>query len=332
MLFEYPDVCSFTKLGHKRAAVLVNAEFKTLNKLKATTIKKKEGFQGQRAIILPRKIINKLCLSNPITKGLCLTDIGYYPKARHHFRQRQHGIDQHILIYCVEGKGRAVIEKRTYELSPDSFIIIPAGKPHNYAADEKDSWTIYWVHFKGSIALAIVQAMIRQLKGHHGKLSFQAKRLDLFNDIYGNLERGYGNDNLCYANMCLWHFLSSFLYNENFNLPEKKHSKEDNVIEPSINFMQKHLSEMLRLSDIAESVNISVPHYSFLFREKTGFAPMEYFIHLKVQKACQYLLFTDLRIKEIAEQLGVEDPYYFSRMFSRLMGVSPKQYRAERHL
>ena len=295
-------------------------------------IKKKEGFQGQRAIVLPRKIISDLCLTNAITKGLYVTDIGYYPKAKHHYRQRQHGADQHILIYCVEGKGQVQIGKRHYQLSPDDLIIIPAGVPHNYSADEKDSWTIYWIHFKGAIANAVVDAMIAQFKGHRGTITYQQKRVQLFDDIYGNLERGYGNDNLNYANMCLWHFLSSFLYDEKFNLSERKESKQDTVIEPSINFMQQHLSEMLRLSDIAESVNVSVPHYSFLFRQKTGFAPMEYFNQLKIQKACQYLLFTDLRIKEIAEQLGIEDPYYFSRMFTRLMGVSPKEYRIKRHV
>jgi len=295
-------------------------------------IKKKEGFQGQRAIVLPRKIISSLCLTNPITKGLYVTDIGYYPKAKHHYRQRPHGADQHILIYCVEGKGRVQIQKKQYQLKPDSFTIIPAGIPHNYAADEQDSWTIYWIHFKGSNATSIVETMVNQLKGHHGIISFQDSRAKLFDDIYGNLERGYGNENVCYASMCLWHYLSSFLYNDKFNLSEKKDFKQDTIIEPSINFMQKHLSQMLRLSDLAESVNVSTPHYSYLFRQKTGFAPIEYFNQLKVQKACQYLLFTDLRIKEIAEQLGIEDPYYFSRMFTRLMGLSPKEYRTKRHV
>jgi len=94
--------------------------------------------------------------------------------------------------------------------------------------------------------------------------------------------------------------------------------------------MQENLSQMLTLGDIAASVNISVPHFSSIFRKKTGFSPIEYFIHLKVQKACQYLLFTDLRVKEIAEKLGIEDPYYFSRMFHKLMGVSPNLYRVKR--
>ena len=65
---------------------------------------------------------------------------------------------------------------------------------------------------------------------------------------------------------------------------------------PQENRIAIHLSQILQLSEIAQTVNVSVSHYSFLFRKKTGFAPVEYFIQLKIQKACQYLLFTDLHI------------------------------------
>jgi AraC-like DNA-binding protein len=54
---------------------------------------------------------------------------------------------------------------------------------------------------------------------------------------------------------------------------------------------------------------------------------MVYFNHLKMQRACQLLQFTGLRIKEIAAEFGFEDPYYFSRLFTKTMGVSPTDYR-----
>jgi len=144
--------------------------------------------------------------------------------------------------------------------------------------------------------------------------------------MYSNLEMGYSNDKLCYANMCLPHFLSSFIFKENYNLSPRKQSK--NQINQSINYMKQHIDEMLSLQKMAASINLSASHFSFVFKKNTGFPPIEYFNHLKVQKACQYLLFTDLRIKEIADKLGIEDPYYFSRMFTKVIGVSPGTYRA----
>lgn len=291
-------------------------------------IRKKEGFEGQRAVILPRKIVAEGCAGDPVIGGAYVTDIGYYPKARYHFRQRLHGIDQHILIYCREGRGQAQIGKKKYTLGPDAFVIIPAGSAHSYAADESDSWTIYWTHFKGPMAKEITDAMIRRHGGHAGHVTFQQKRIALFEDMYASLERGYGSDNLCYANMCLWHFLSSFLYDDQFSLSEKNRRKD--AVELSISYMQEQLAEALTLGGLAQAVNLSASHYSHIFRKRTGFSPMEYFNHLKIQKACQYLIFTDMRIKEIAYKLGMTDPYYFSRMFNKLMGVSPNHYRAKR--
>ncbi|WP_366520941.1 helix-turn-helix domain-containing protein [Mucilaginibacter sp.] len=46
-----------------------------------------------------------------------------------------------------------------------------------------------------------------------------------------------------------------------------------------------------------------------------------------MQKACQYLVFTTMAIKELACCVGIDDQYYFSRMFTRLMGISPSAYR-----
>ncbi|MDR0449883.1 MAG: helix-turn-helix transcriptional regulator, partial [Treponema sp.] len=59
----------------------------------------------------------------------------------------------------------------------------------------------------------------------------------------------------------------------------------------------------------------------------TGYAPMEYFLRLKIQAAARDIFFSDSLIQDIAAIYGIEDPYYFSRLFKRIMGVSPRQYR-----
>ena len=303
--------------------------YRQIKKLPAMPVpKKSEGFQGQRSIVLPKKIVTEFSIAHTIASGLYITDIGYYPKAKYHYRQRTHGSDQHILIYCLEGKGHVQVQKNSYDLQPGSFIIIPAGAAHSYASAEEDSWTIYWIHFTGSQSKKMVETLKQKINGYCSRVTFKQKRLDLFDDMYACLERGYGNDNLSYANMCMHHFISTFLYDDQFNLAEKAHA--DDPVELSISFMQQHIAKSLSLEAIARSVNFSASHYSALFRKKTGFAPIEYFNHLKIQLACQYLHFTELRVKEIADKLGIEDPYYFSRLFTKLMGMSPNQYRSSK--
>lgn len=289
--------------------------------------RKKEGFSGQKAIVLPRKILADRCAKNEIIGTLYITDIGYYPKARHHYRERNNGAEQHILIYCYKGCGTVVLNKKRYEVESGEFFIIPAKNPHVYMADEKTPWSIYWLHFKGAVADQIVTVISRNI-GLKGFLRYGDKTIGLFNEMYTQLERGYGKDSLMYTNMCLWHFLTSIMFNEKYAPPGGKVVKDE--LNVAIDFMKTNISETLTVESIAAAAHLSVSHFTFLFKKKTGFTPIEYFNHLKIQQACQYLLFTQLRVKEISFELGIDDPYYFTRMFTKVMGMSPNTYREKR--
>lgn len=287
-------------------------------------IKKREGFQGQKAVVIPRKILNSRCVKNDVIGNLYVTDIGYYPKAKFHFRERPNGADQHILIYCNEGKGKVRIRKAEYIIEAGDFFTIPIKTPHVYEADAQNPWTIYWVHFKGSASSQIVSSIEKQI-GLKGFIQYNEKSIELFNEMYGQLERGYSNDNLMYANMCLWHFLTTFLFNDKYNTSGKLSNKD--AADFAIDYLSTNIDRVLTLEEIARNVNLSPSHFSYLFKKKTGFTPIEYFNHLKIQKACQYLLFTNLRIKEISQELGIDDQYYFSRLFTKIMGMAPNEYR-----
>ena len=284
----------------------------------------KHGFKGQQMIVLPRKIVADFLTKDALTKGIYITDIGYYPKAIHHYVEREKGINQHILIYCVEGYGWVEINGKQILIEPSQYITIPANEPHIYAADEGDAWTIYWVHFNGNLAKHIVDLIIKHSKDYKPYLAYNESRIRLFEEIYDQLEKGYSDDTLRYVNMIFYHFLSSLLYEEKFNNME---AASNNTISKAVDAMKTKLGGVLSLQELASFSNLSKSHFSTVFKKETGYSPIDYFNHLKIQKACQYLLFTDMSIKEIAFSLGVEDQYYFSRMFSKLMHIPPKEYR-----
>ncbi|MFT3932555.1 MAG: AraC family transcriptional regulator [Chitinophagaceae bacterium] len=289
--------------------------------------KKRDGFAGQRAILIPAKILQRHCETHPVIRLLYVTDIGYYPNALYHHRHRPGGINQHILIYCVKGSGWVSTGNKRYNVSTGDFILLPAFTEHEYGADEQTPWTIYWIHFKGSSGPDLTKMMLNKMGGHVAAISFQENRIHLFEEIYRSVERGYSSDNLCYASLSLQYFLGSCCFDANYNYQDT-HEKKDSIT-VCVNYLQKHIDKNLTLQEIAIAVNLSVSHFSGIFKKSTGFSVIEYFNHLKMQKACQYLQFTDLRINEIANRLGIEDPYYFSRLFTKVIGMSPRKYRGK---
>jgi AraC-like DNA-binding protein len=287
--------------------------------------RKREGFKGQKLIVVPKKIDSGFLMKDAITKQIYITDIGYYPKAYQHYIERPAGVNQHIIIYCVEGKGWVTINKKKMDISPSHFIVIPAQTPHKYGAMETDPWTIYWVHFKGDIATNVVDLITNNSQNYLPYLSYNENRIKLFEEICFNLEKGYTVDNLRYVNMIFYHFLSSLLYEEKYNQADKSPANDPTTL--TIEMMQKKINSNLTLNNLASFANRSVSHFSSLFKSNTGFSPVEYFNHLKIQHSCQELVFTQKLIKEIADGLGFDDQYYFSRIFTRYMGISPSEYR-----
>lgn len=288
--------------------------------------KKKEGFLGQKLLVIPKNIRNNI-KKNSLVNSLYMTSIGHYPHATYHFRERKEGAEQFILIYCVEGIGDIEMDNKEFQLSPNHFFIIPPHTSHQYKADGDDPWSIYWFHFTGTHSKRLYERYRDNNKESRvAHIPFQEVRIDLFEHIIDILEKGYSKHNIEYINITLWELLSSFIYS-NFFQKIGQQTNESALINEAISFMQDSIDQSISVKELAHHVNYSVSYFHSTFKEKTGFSPIHYFNQLKIQKACQYLSFTDLSIKEISYKLGFNDPFYFSRLFKKLMSLSPSKYR-----
>jgi AraC-like DNA-binding protein len=291
-------------------------------------IKKREGFEGQKAIVLPKKT-HEFCSRTPPFRSLYITDLGFYPHAQYHHRERHSGSSQAILICCVDGKGWVELPSGRFTLNANQYAIIPAEVPHKYGADEKRPWTIYWFHFKGDNCAYFTDLLSKQSKSFVNDGIFMEHQIKIFESVYKNLEAGYSHDNLAYSSISLQYLLTCLCFPD--KLTPAVNSPQKDAVDISIEYMQSHLENSINLDSLASHVNLSLSHYASIFRKKTGYTPIVYFNHLKIQRACQFLHFTSLRINEISFKLGIEDPYYFSRLFTKTMGISPTDYRRKKH-
>lgn len=292
-------------------------------------IKKKEGFVGQRSCVLPHELTQQNA-THPLCESLYITDIGYYPNAAFHTRDRRKGSPQHILIYCVKGEGWYQVADQTYSVKPNQVFILPAHVAHRYGTDASNPWTIYWLHFMGSRANHFLQYLQPEADLSPITVSPQPERFHLFDDMLAHVEMYLNLDNMVYANSGLARLLTTFK-NAVYTPPQITQTRED-PISRTIAFMRESISQTLTLEELARVAGMSASHYSTVFRAKVQSAPINFFTFLKIQEACRLLENTQLRIKEVAYQIGYSDPYYFSRVFTNVMSVSPREFRKLRKL
>jgi AraC family transcriptional regulator of arabinose operon len=292
----------------------------------AEGVKLREGFAGQDMFVIPRPFLSR-ARQHPLVRSVYPTDIGWFPTASHHFRQRPEGAGQDHLMLCVAGHGYVEIKGQRTRLSKDHFLIIPRDTPHTYWASDDDPWSTYWVHFRGENAAYYVDRIPRPGQPIPVEATAREEAVRLFRHCLDALHDGYGLPTLIYAAQSTQHILSLLLY-RNKSLPSDQRSgPRRSKIEAAIEYMQEHLTENLRLQDFASVAGMSVSHFSERFRRQTGQSPMAYFIHLRMRLACRLLDLSGKTVKAVALQIGYRDPYYFSRIFKKSMGISPDKYR-----
>lgn len=109
-----------------------------------------------------------------------------------------------------------------------------------------------------------------------------------------------------------------------FDFAEIKHS---DAIYRIMEYVKLNFSQKITLEDIASYVHLSPSHISGMFRKETGQTISAYMSHIRIEKSKSLLRQPGVPIAEIADLCGFEDQSYFTRVFKKQTGISPKQYR-----
>ena len=288
-------------------------------------VSRPEGFSGQHLVVLPESVIFQM-ENDPLLRAGFPTATGSFPEAPGHLVERPHGVGEFIVIVCLSGEGWVRLEGRNpVSVQAGEVLFIPPSTPHSYGADAEKPWSIMWVHCRGIEIPIYVERLGVTISAPVVFMPEGALERMGLSEIYQLLERGYTADNLLASAARLRFFLAEF---NRLRLPEHPGARStEEGVQKTMHWMSCHLDHPVTLPELAHLAALSVPHYCTMFRRKTGFAPIDYFLRLRIQRACQLLDTTAMRIEEIAANVGCDDPYYFSRLFKKLMGRSPRDYR-----
>ena len=111
-------------------------------------------------------------------------------------------------------------------------------------------------------------------------------------------------------------------------LSDKKYS---GIIGKAKKYIQENYqNEEMSLQSVASNVNVSSNHFSAIFRKETGETFIDYLTEVRMEKAKDLLVSTSMKTSEVGYEVGYRDPHYFSYIFKKTQGVSPKEYRKAR--
>lgn len=275
--------------------------------------------------ITPKSIISSL-KNNIVSRGLYPTAFGYYQKAYgHQVYRTQH--DDHLLILCVGGQGFFKSDGYETNVSTNDLLFIPKGTTHQYHANIADPWTIYWCHFEGHLFQEFMD--IIGLNSQNLKLVLNDTNdfITEFKELLDTQSHGLNLGSFLLASNIGKKLLSLTCVQKNISTQNNKEFQLERIDA----YLTENLTQLLTLEDMAKYMSMSKFHFAKKFKQAQGTTPLKYFMNMKIQHACVLLDTTNDTIRSIAESLGIDDPYYFSRLFKKVMGLSPKQYRNTPH-
>jgi AraC-like DNA-binding protein len=209
----------------------------------------------------------------------------------------------YVLIHYVEsGRGTLYRNGRAYPVHKGQAFIIINGELASYATDPSDPWEYRWIAFTG------------RLSGKYGTLP---PVIEMEDSLFPNaFEHQDG-------------FTELLLASQLFKMTAELFAEEKNInhhVQKVKNYIKQSYMNDVRIERIAKSLSLDRHYLSRIFKKETGLSIQDYLVQERMKRACA-LLSEGRSITESASLCGYADLCNFSKMFKRIYGISPSDYR-----
>ncbi len=227
--------------------------------------------------------------------------------------------DVYILHYVINGEGVFCNQKfkknYCYFVFPKNLEIIKASETHPYET--------YWIMFKGKKAEEILKKC--NIPQHNCVFKFNNATLcsDIIHETLYNIQPTNDIEEAFYLQSAFNKIMSIHFSNADVG------TIEYSIAEKVYDYLKNsYASQNTSIEDIAVKLNFSRNYIYTLFKNKYGISPQEFLIKLRLEKAKELIINEKtLSIRDIAFAVGYDDPLYFSRIFHKKVGQSPKEFK-----
>ena len=242
----------------------------------------------------------------------CPPCYGWGPGVRNHF----------LLHHVVRGRGVYICRDQRYELSAgDTFLIYPDTTIH-YFADAADPWEYVWAGFGGLDAESCVERtdFTPDEPVFYGRDSAQIAQL--VQAVYS----AYGTSPWEELEMTarLYSLLAFLVRTAQRRQSQSRESLD--CAQLAAEYIINHYEEPITVEGLAAYASVSHSSLYRRFVKRFQISPKRFLLEYRIERACALLSATNCSVQEISNSVGFDDPFYFSRAFKEIKGVSPRQY------
>ena len=229
------------------------------------------------------------------------------------------------LLYIVSGKGHFYFHGEDRVVYAGRMVLIQPRQEQHYEYFGEDKPEVYWVHFTGSD----VKNILRSYNIPMDDPIFYSGASSTYSYLFKEMINELQDCKTGYEDLLTMYLRQIFLLVQRTRQEERPtvstYIQEE--MEFARRYFNEHYNEPISIQEYAESRNMSVCYFQRNFKQIVKHTPMQYLLTIRVNNAASLLETTDYSMAEIAAIVGYEDPLYFSRLFRKIKGVSPRDYR-----
>ena len=247
-------------------------------------------------------------------------------KALHPHTSTRSGLVSYLCFLVLEGEGSLTYDGRQYSLKLGDCVFTDCRKTYSHSTSDC-LWSLSWCHFYAPFMPAIYE----KYKERGGLPVFHPEKPDAFQKSFVQLyELAASSDYI--RDMRINESLSALLtllMQESWNPDHVAVSKKRMELAAVKAYMDEHYTQKLTLDDLEAQFFINKYYLLKIFKETYGMTISSYLISKRITRAKQLLRFTQMTIDEVGCAVGMDGAGYFSRMFKKAEGISPKEYRKQ---
>lgn len=242
-----------------------------------------------------------------------------------HGRYHTHEPGEYEVHFFIEGNGAFLLNRSRYIIEGNRLFLTRPREFHSILPNAvRRPISYYAVLFEPDPAIEADRELLSLLQER--VVSTESRDRFLVEELYrlaGGGDRNRAAEYLLLSLMYRW-FGEVPLTG---GAPGPLRQEKNEYVERALALMEKRIQGKLSVGDLAGKLGLSEEHFIRLFHKKLGMSPFQYFLHLKIEAASSFLVNTNLKVREVADHFGFENPFHFSRIFKKCAGLSPLEYR-----